>query len=495
LITAHLQQIAASQSAAFARSTNQDPPSDASESEFSDTSEIEDAQPEIRRVSNSSGGRSTSSHQSKKKKSKKTRQSRGKPDDSSVESSQSLSQSFRANKENYRRSSQSEIMAKGKKTGTRKPTRQSKRLKKSDEEDFGSDSEAENSHQEPDFGKLSAETKTRKLQEQALLIAQLQAQVTNGKVKALQPVSAKKKSSLSEEEKFWSRAISDANKKYNWHKVKFCNSDDKLIALTANIFDKWNLKEFKSLKGQEREDAKAQWVAENQEAVRVAMNSVRNYAQAQVRDWVVDRLLKGQVVPTPDQMRLCALRDGSISTDPEMQEAFRLYHQDLLGKVLGKEHWDSWIRNYSTISSAKEPGTPTEANELCVVPNTEAFLVILFDNCWVKWHYVAELKKAGKKDSKRKDDRWKTKYIDANAGVAKWGGWNKAGRKAVKDLAKLIDAARKEDHVAQLEDECLQRVQANLGITVDDGEQAGKKKRKRKEAPAEVESDDEFDRL
>lgn len=386
-------------------------------------------------------------------------------------------------------------MAKGKRnSSTKKPTRKSLRLKRSEEEDFSSESEAESSDQEPNFGKLSAEARTKKLQEQALLIAQLQAEVTNGKVKALQPVSAKKKSTLTQEEKFWSRAISDANKKYNWHKVKFCNSDDKLIALTANIFDKWNLKDFKSLKGQEREDAKAQWVAENQESVRVAMNSVRNYAQAQVRDWVVDRLMKGQMVPTPDQMRLCALRDSSISSDEELQEIFRMYHQDLLGKVLGKEHWDSWIRNYNTISSAKEPGTPTEANELCVVPNSEAFLVILFDNCWVKWQMVAELKKAGKQDPKRKDQRWKTKYIDANAGVAKWGGWNKAGRKAVKDLAKLIDAARKEDHVAQLENECLQRVQANLGITVDDGE-AGKKKRKRKEALAEVESDDEFDRL
>jgi hypothetical protein len=139
---------------------------------------------------------------------------------------------------------------------------------------------------------LMPDKKTKTLQEQALLIAQLQAQVTNEKikekVKAHQPSAPKTKSSLTNEEAIWLRGISDANKKYNWHKVKFCNSDDKLIALTANIFDKWNLKDFKHLKGQACEDAKAQWVAENQEWVRMTMNSVQNYAQSQVCGWVVD---------------------------------------------------------------------------------------------------------------------------------------------------------------------------------------------------------------
>jgi hypothetical protein len=185
-----------------------------------------------------------------------------------------------------------------------------------------------------------------------------------------------------------------------------------LITLTANIFDKWNLKEFKHLKGKERDDAKAQWMAENQELVRSAMNNVQNYAQSQVCAWVVDRLNAGLVVPTPDQIHLCALHDASIETDKVLQEVFCLYHQDLLAKVLGKEHWDTWICNYYPISLAKEPGTSAKANKLCVVPNTEAFLVCLFENCWEKWKYIAANKKAGKKDSKREDPHLNTKYIE-----------------------------------------------------------------------------------
>jgi hypothetical protein len=300
---------------------------------------------------------------------------------------------------------------------------------------------------------------------------------------------------LTDKEAIWLRGISDANKKYNWHKVKFCNLDDKLIALTANIFDNWNLKAFKHLKGQAREDAKAQWVAENQEWVRMVINKVQNYAQSQVCGWVVDQLNAGLLVPTPDQIRLCSLRDKSIETDKVLQEVFCLYHQELIAKIVGKEHWDTWICNYNTISLAKEPGTAVDANDLCLVPNTEAFLGVLFENYWEKWKLIAANKKAGIKDQKRDDPVWNTKYIDTNAGVARWGGWNKLGRKAVKDLAKLFDAARKEPHVKKLEEDCLQHVQADLGITIDEENNAGKKKQKRKNAPPEEESDDEFESL
>jgi rRNA maturation endonuclease Nob1 len=75
------------------------------------------------------------------------------------------------------------------------------------------------------------------------------------------------------------------------------------------------------------------------------------------------------------------------------------------------------------------------------------------------------------------------------------GGWNNLGRKTVKDLAKRVDAARKEPHVKKLEEDCLQRVQADLGITLDEEKNAGKKKRKRKNLPPEEESDDKFDKL
>jgi hypothetical protein len=176
-----------------------------------------------------------------------------------------------------------------------------------------------------------------------------------------------------------------------------------------------------------------------------------------------------------------------------LEEVFRLYHQDLLAKVLGKEHWDGWLRNYNTISGAKQKLSDEE--EDCVGPGTEAFLVCLFDNCEDKWDMIAENKKAGKKtDKKRRDRRWKTKFIDQDAGVARWGGWNKDGRKAVRDLAKLVLEARKGNHVKGLEKACLNRVQMDQGIEVEEDDPKNKK-RKAQNEPEEDDSDDELDCL
>ncbi len=147
-----------------------------------------------------------------------------------------------------------------------------------------------------------------------------------------------KKTKMTPEEKNWYNSIATANKKFNWGKVKFCNSDSKLIALTGNIFDKWNLKEFEGLGEKERqEEAKVSWVTRNKDLVRNAMNDARNYAQSRVRDWVVDRWIAGQLVPTPEQVMGCAMRKEEYHTDPQKHQIFNLYHDELLFKVLGKK--------------------------------------------------------------------------------------------------------------------------------------------------------------
>lgn len=335
-----------------------------------------------------------------------------------------------------------------------------------------------------------------KLQEKELEIANLKKQLLQAKAgrhAGTRAVTPAKPNKMTDEQKRWFRNICDANKKFNWGKVKFCNSEEKLVKLTANIFDQWNLKEYEDLTGEDREEAKAEWIAENKEMVRLAMNDVRNYAQSQLRAFIVERRLKGQWVPTPEQIRKCALRDESILTDEKMQEVFAMYHDSLLFKVCGKEHWDSWMRWYNTISGPKGNVEGAEPN---VSINTEAFLVATYENCDDKWKLIYELQRDGKKDPKRTDPRFKTDYIDSDAGQARWGGWNKKGRKAVKDLYTLIKDAREQDHVAQIEQKALQDVRILHDVEERDRKRAEKKGKKRK-APDEDEDeeDDEFDDL
>lgn len=406
-----------------------------------------------------------------------------------------------------RRAAGSKKRAPGKKAGSKgknkqsqpKPRRSPRGRPKDDreEEDYVEDSsvhdsDVEASETEPETEVLTKQhlpTKAaKKLKEQGLEILALRnalAKAHAGKG----PVMVKKaKKSMTDEEKVWFSHVSTANKKYNWGKVKFCNSDTKLIALTGNIFDKWNLKDFQGLGEQELQDAKVRWVTQNKDLVRISMNEVRNYAQSRIRDWVVERLVAKKPVPMPVQVMECAMRKIEYHTDPEKQKIFDLYHDELLFKVLGREHWDWWVRHYNPISGLKDDGSNL------VEYGSEAFLVALFENCWEKWQTIALNKAAGKVDKKRKDDVYKTPFIDKDAGVAKWGGWNKKGRDRVKDISKLVKDARAQDHVQQLEDACLQRLRIKHDIVARDAKKGAKKKRKRPVA-MEVESDDEFDCL
>ena len=369
----------------------------------------------------------------------------------------------------------------------------------------GTDTKANDSQQETDSSqtkRLTGKEKTQKMQEQAETLAEKDKEIAQLKALLRQKpsksrrVAVQKASAMDDEEKRWFGSISAANKKYNWGKVKFCNTETKLTKLTANIFDKWNLKEFRGLVGEARDAAKSQWVIENKEYVRMAMNNVRNYAQSQLRNWVVEALMKGgavgQGVPNPEQVKLCALRDKSIITDPKMKRIFDIYHDVLLFKVVGKEHWDDWIRHYKTISGAVHDSDKTNP---CITINTEAFLVAVYENCWTKWLcIVEEKKKYGRADKKREDARHKTQFIDVDGGQARWGGWNKAGLERVKNLVNEIKEAHKQDHVEALEKEALERVRQAQDIENRDEKKKNKKK-KRKRPEIEEEDDDDFDSL
>ena len=93
-------------------------------------------------------------------------------------------------------------------------------------------------------------------------------------------IASKPKKELTPEEKKWISDIANAVKKYLWHAVRFCNTDDKLQKLTAHVFDQWDLREYAHLAGDEREDAKVCWIAENSALMRMGLNSARNYANS-----------------------------------------------------------------------------------------------------------------------------------------------------------------------------------------------------------------------
>ena len=324
-------------------------------------------------------------------------------------------------------------------------------------------------------------------------IEQLRAELTQVKATNTRPIAkipSRSSGKMTDEEKMWLRSVTDATKKYCWGFIKFCQTEEMLVKLTARVFDKWKLKQFEGLVGEARETAKIHWIAQNKDYVRLAMNDIRNYAQAGLRKFIVERLTSGQWVPTPTEVLDCALRNEEFHTEPANHKIFDMYADHLLFKVVGKDHWDTWMRYYGPISSAKPANDPQADPYISV--GTEAFLVACYENCYVKWECIAEQKMAGTKDPARKDPRHKTTMIDTDGGQVRWGGWNKVGRDRVKDVGKLIKAAREQPHVQEMEQACLQRMRAEHDIEERD-KKRGARTRKRKVVEVEAEeSEDEF---
>jgi len=96
--------------------------------------------------------------------------------------------------------------------------------------------------------------------------------------------------------------------------------------------------------------------------------------------------------------------------------------------------------------------------------STEAFVVLNWENAFVKWKAVAEETLAGTYDSKafkaaervrikkNEDPLYPTIYTDANSGQNKFGGWNSLARKRHRELIRLIKKNRDQDWVEEIEE-------------------------------------------
>ena len=233
--------------------------------------------------------------------------------------------------------------------------------------------------------------------------------------------------------------------------------------------------------------------------VREGLNETRNYAQSQLRDLIVNRIVQGLQVPTPEQVEMCATRDPSLHTDPSNHWIFMFYWDDLLFKVVGKDYWNPHQRWHNIIQEAvlpKERGLSKGHQKPCISDGTEAFLVTLYKNCYEKWVWMGEEKKAGN-DHNRKDPKAKTPFISTKSGQARWGGWNEEGRDYfVKVRNEITEQQHKnKKQVVEMEKACLFRLRKLHKLIGEDGKLIEKQPKKRKAAVLEEEVIDDDDEL
>jgi hypothetical protein len=238
--------------------------------------------------------------------------------------------------------------------------------------------------------------------------------------------------------------------------------------------------EYEGLTGKALTYAENAWNDENSDLVRTGLNEARNYAQSQCRCKAQKLLRHGKYLPTPKEVLVCAMR-GDVGKTDQTMAIFDLYWDEWLFCILGKPNWDVRFRHHGCISTTYDP---SQGNRRRVTIGSEAFLVLMFENCYDKWQYMMEENMAGRIHV-NKHKRMETPYTDPLAGQNKYGGWNPAGKKRFKALGDMIHAAQAKEpgHVKMVKEACLARLRAKHNV---DGKG---RKRGREEFQEEEEED------
>lgn len=145
----------------------------------------------------------------------------------------------------------------------------------------------------------------------------------------------------------------------------------------------------------------------------------------------------------------CLIRDIDL-TDPGEYTAFKWYWEVALRKVGGVAGWDKRIRHFTTISKAPFPQDPSLQQ---IDISTEAYVVLLWDNCFFKWNETLVWKKKHpnrKLTARRVNTKhmtiFKAQYTSQDGGQKKLGGWGPEGINRFNAIYDAISAAKFEGY-------------------------------------------------
>ena len=324
-------------------------------------------------------------------------------------------------------------------------------------------------------------------------------QVAEGKKRskstsATQPLLLKKEDPIMEE-------IKQVTQKELWRHCKFVQSDKQKRAVTKFVMAKMGL--LNSMTDQDQEN----WIHTYKDVPNAALNAKRSYAQSEMKkkafEWIKAKKDAGVDVddrlPTVEMILKCALRQ--VETDEE-KEVFEWYWEDLLAAVVGVADWGPNTRHYTTITQAQVRiedlhKTKSSDPETLITRSHEAFVVVLYDNCYGKWmamhKYLEE--NPGKKvaDNPNAKTEYEGKYTDSKSGQKVFSGWKPDGLAKFNAVQAQIAQSRNSDspdgkeNILQVERDCLASLREKRGLQAPDAETERKnKRRKKKNADAEL---------
>ncbi len=243
------------------------------------------------------------------------------------------------------------------------------------------------------------------------------------------------------------------------------------------------------------------WIATHKNDVRKAINDQRNYVHQEVHT-LIDALFKkekGNTLPNLEEMKLIVMRDN-MDDSADKNECAKLtllfieHWRTLMPKVAGHWAWSPNKREYHLLSYGMQDPEDLESDYL-VSPSDEAFLLVLWENCYKKWTYLDECRKT-KEQPNPKDPKMDTPYSSSKSGQKKFGGWTKEGIQKYDQYLKEIVQNRNtnSDFLKSLEDEVLNEIRKiEKTQEREDSRKSKKKKSGTKKGDFDDISDDEND--
>jgi hypothetical protein len=300
------------------------------------------------------------------------------------------------------------------------------------------------------------------------------------------------------------REVKKHTKKRLWKRCKFFISEKKLLKGTKFVMKGMHLTDLEGLRGRDLIHAQEDWIATYKNVVREAINKQRNYVQQELHDYMFDEVFKKgleEQFPTDKDIRDLVLRDKLDGDTPDeeraiMETKFDNYWNVLMPKAAGDHSWGKSKRHYGLMSTALlVDDAPEDEQQLCVSAADEAFLALIWLNCYKKWWYNAQVKRGvDKKDLYEKD--LETPFTDPKSGQAKFGGWKDEGLEEFKELCTAIEKNRMKEKVylKNVETAALKRIRTQEKVDELDAKRSEKKKKgNKKRTYNEDENDEESD--
>ena len=310
------------------------------------------------------------------------------------------------------------------------------------------------------------------------------------------------------------REVAKTSKTALWKVCKFIKNDTKLLKATKFVMEQMDLVELQGLQGADLVEAQESWKMAHSKSVRMAVNRQRNYVQQvsfgyqyvtmfanqdantinqypllvfqELREYMEEEVFGNKLekeFPNIEQMMNLVLRNKLDDTTPKeerklYEQLFDNYWNILLPKCAGHSYWGPSKRHYLLISTGQLDGSDPEPTA-CVTASDEAFLAVLWENCYKKWWYKEQCKR-NKEEIDEEHDEMKTPFTDAKGGQKKFGGWNLAGITRYDEICAQIEKNRMEqmDYIKAVEEVALKRIQKAENVDLEE-----KRRRKRSAQP------------